>query len=460
MPKSLFSRIVSKAKAIFVKDKDFKEISKGGSTAFIINIIGLAAGYIFVMLISKIYKTNSAAIYGEYVLVTLLLRVGSIISRFGTDTTILKLVSGYSTKELWPNILQVNKKLLGLLLSLGTGITLIAILLNKQIGVLLKMPGNMVIIASLFIIPMALGLFYSQSLRGLKKIGVSTFLRSSALPILNLLLLPVFLIFIGKSSTLYPDLPSYTFFASIVITAIVGFIYWIRAVPKDVASRYTYDNTIYLSAKQLFTLSYPLLLAESMIFIGTWVDQLLLGVLGTTADVGIFNVCVKYAMVASMSLQAVNTIAAPRFSEYFFKEDYTGLAVNVQKTTKAIFWTTIPIVLIYLVFPTFLLGIFGESFKPGWLAFVILTIGALINVMTGSVGTLLQMTGHQKTLQNILIVSVIIEAGLNVVLIPMYGITGAAIASVAGTAIKNFGMSFYVKKYFHFSSIYFPLITK
>lgn len=449
----LYSKVILKIKQKLGKDKDFKEVAKGGSQAFIINLIGLGSGYLFVMLVSRIYKSSSAEIYGQYVLVTLLLRIGSILTRCGTDTTMLQLTAGLSTKKLWGNITEINKKLLMLMFAFGAIITIIVVVLYKQWGSVLKLPATMILVTAPFIIPMALGLFYSQSLRGLKQISISTFLRSSALPILNLVLLPVFLIFINKESQYYNDLPSYTFFASIILTAIIGWYYWNKA-ERRFSNERNYDDTQYKNMRMLLYSSYPLLLAESMIFIGTWVDQLLLGVMGTPADVGIFNVCVKYSMVASLSLQAVNTISAPKFSEYFFNKDYRGLAANVQKTTKMIFWTTVPIVIVYFIFPKFLLGIFGASFTPGWVAFLILTFGALVNVMTGSVGTLLQMTGHQKTLQNILLVSIVIEVALNIILIPVYGVTGAAIASTFCSCLKNLAMAYYVKKYFNFNSIY------
>jgi O-antigen/teichoic acid export membrane protein len=454
MVKSLLSNTFLRVKNKIGNDKDFKEIAKGGSTAFLVNLTGLLFGYLFVILVSRIYGNSTAAIYGQYIIVTLLIRIGSIITRFGTDTSMLQLTAALSTKKLWGNIIQVNKKLLMMLLLFGTGTTLLTIVFYKQCGSLFKLPGKTVLISSVFIIPMAIGLFFSQSLRGLKKIAISTFLRSSSLPILNFVLLPIFLIFVSKSSSHFNSLPVYTFFISIVLTVIIGMFYWRKSVTASQGGEVLYDETQYKTTGQLFDLSYPLLLAESMIFIGTWVDQLLLGVLGSSTDVGIFNVCIKYAMVASLSLQAVNTISAPKFSEYFFKNDYLGLARNVQKTTKMIFWTTVPVVIIYFMFPGFLLGIFGSSFTPGAWAFIILTAGALVNVITGSVGVLLQMTGHQKTVQNILIVTITIQVILDTILIPLYGVTGAAIASTTCLILSNLGMVFYVKKYFKFNSIY------
>jgi O-antigen/teichoic acid export membrane protein len=122
------------------------------------------------------------------------------------------------------------------------------------------------------------------------------------------------------------------------------------------------------------------------------------------------------------------------------------------------FWAAAPVTFIYIVVPGLCLGVFGKSFTHGTVALSLLGISGLINVMTGSTGPLLQMTGHQKTLHRILWITVFLEILLNWALIPYFGVTGAAIASTLCSAIKNFGMVYYIKKYFGFSTVYFPII--
>lgn len=436
------------------KDKDLREIAKGGSISFIVNLLGIAFGYVFVFVISKIYGDSSASIYGRYVLVTLILRVGSILSRSGMDTAMLKYTAAFASTNLWGNIKVFHRKFFFLItiLSLVTG--LVIVVFASFWSKVLQLPNHLIFIGGFFVFPLAIGLYYSQGLRGLKKIGISSFLRTSAVPTFNFLLLPLFLLIIDKRSVLFEDLPSYTFFGAILLTTILGYINWTRSLSVRNDNNLQFSGDRYKSSKELFKNSYPFLLVESMTFIGTWIDQLILGIKGTNEDVGIFNVCVKFAMITSLSLQAVNTISAPKFSEYFFRRDFKTLGKNFRSTTKIIFWSTAPIVIVLICFPSFFLSLFGKSFTHGSLALVLLSIGALINVMTGSVGTLLQMTGHQKTIQHVLLISVAIETILNFVLIPEFGVTGASIASLVGTAISNLAMSFFVKKYFGFNSIY------
>lgn len=57
----------------------------------------------------------------------------------------------------------------------------------------------------------------------------------------------------------------------------------------------------------------------------------------------------------------------------------------------------VPVLAFMVFFPEFLMGLFGEEYKVAAPLLQILAIGQFINVITGSVGYLLNMTGHEKT---------------------------------------------------------------
>ena len=60
---------------------------------------------------------------------------------------------------------------------------------------------------------------------------------------------------------------------------------------------------------------------------------------------------------------SINSIASPKFAEMFAKNDMEGLKKVVHQSTKMIFWTSVPLVIIFFIFPEFFLGLFGEEFK-------------------------------------------------------------------------------------------------
>ncbi len=134
----------------------------------------------------------------------------------------------------------------------------------------------------------------------------------------------------------------------------------------------------------------------------------MLGMFRTEKEVGIYNVALKLAALTSITLFAINTIAAPKFAEFWGRRDIKGLGRVAQQSTKLIFWTSFPILLSFWLFPSYILNVFGSEFKAGSTALIILTFGQFINAISGSVGYILQMTGKQKVFQNIILTATII----------------------------------------------------
>ena len=116
--------------------------------------------------------------------------------------------------------------------------------------------------------------------------------------------------------------------------------------------------------------------------------------------------------------------------------------------------------LFFAFFAEWVLGFSGESFVVGVSTLLILLAGRFYSSICGSVGSILQMTGNQHLFQNILLVAAIVNVVLNYLLIPIYGITGAAIASFICVVFWNTIMVLVVKKKFGFYSVYIPFLSK
>jgi O-antigen/teichoic acid export membrane protein len=99
-----------------------------------------------------------------------------------------------------------------------------------------------------------------------------------------------------------------------------------------------------------------------------------------------------------------------------------------------------------IIFNQWFLSLFGEEFKTGSIALIILCFIHLINSAVGSVGIIMQMTGKQKQYQYIAIISLGINLLLNFILIPQYGINGAAIATAISLSLWNVSGCIYLKR--------------
>ena len=271
--------------------------------------------------------------------------------------------------------------------------------------------------------------------------------------------------------TMDSSVPIYSYVTSICIVSILAFIsynYWFNFKSNGKEEQ----EPDRMQLKKILMISLPLMFAQSVQFIMAWTDKLMLGAIDTPAvceklvtnsqEVGVYHIAFKLSMFANIALMAINSIAAPKFAELYTNRDTEGLKKVVHQSTKMIFWTTLPLVILFFIFPTFLLGIFGEEFKTpaAIIAFLVLSVGRLVSAFSGSVGNLLQMTGKQVIFMKILFVGAIINVVINYFLIPIYGIKGAAIASMISMSFWNLTMVYFVKKEFGFLTLYIPFFKK
>jgi O-antigen/teichoic acid export membrane protein len=101
------------------------------------------------------------------------------------------------------------------------------------------------------------------------------------------------------------------------------------------------------------------------------------------------------------------------------------------------FLVSFPVFLIILFFPQFILGLFGHEFQAGSYAMIVLSVGQLFAAFSGSTVILMNMTGKEKAVLYLLIISVVINLLLNYYLIPVLGINGAAFATSFSTILLN-----------------------
>jgi O-antigen/teichoic acid export membrane protein len=242
----------------------------------------------------------------------------------------------------------------------------------------------------------------------------------------------------------HKNTPVYAVLATSVLMLFLTF-YFLKKTLNKKKSELSQDNTQTLRIKQILNTSFPMLLTSAMGLVLTQTDIIMLGMFTTVEAVGGYAVVVKLASLTTFVLSSINVVIAPRFSETYHSNDMQALKSTVQKSAKLIFYSTLPIVLVLFIFGKFALGLFGDEFVLGYFAMCILLVGRLINIVSGSVGYLMNMTGYQKEYNYIMIISAVINIVLNYFLIPIYGIEGAAMASAISMVLWNIASVVFVK---------------
>ena len=440
-----------------LQDKDFSELFKKGGLSFLIRIGGQVMGFLLTLIIARYFGASGL---GDYVLAIIVLRVFAMISKLGVDTTSIRVIASFASQNKFKSIKYFRKKIVLLLITTTLVFSTImyfnAVLLASFIGA----NPEYIKLNSFLVLPMTFFILHYQSLRGLKKIAEFSFFYRMSETLFTIVSILVIMQFNKDASV-----PIYGYVTSMCIVSILTFIsynYWFKVKSKDGINEQELDL---MPLKNILAISMPLMFAQSVQFIMAWTDKLMIGNMMTSQDVGIYHIAFKLSMFATIGLMAINSIAAPKFAELYAKQDFEGLKKVVNQSTKFIFWSTIPLVIIFFIFPEFLLGLFGDKFKIGVTAFIFLSCGRLISSFSGSVGNLLQMTGKQVMFMNILFAGACINVALNYLLIPsdnlfaefgVSGINGAALASMISLSTWNLAMVYFVKREFGFYTFYNP----
>ena len=183
----------------------------------------------------------------------------------------------------------------------------------------------------------------------------------------------------------------------------------------------------------------------------------MIGMFRGTTDVGVYTAASMIAGIVPFTLVAANTIVAPVISELFTQHRMAELQGIITFITRWIFMLTIPIVLGIMILGEFILSLFDPTFVSGYVALIILTVGQIINVFAGSVAFLLTMTSHQNRAAKVMGISAFMNIILNLILVPIYGIMGAAIATSVTMIFWNITMLVLVQKHLNINPSAFPL---
>ena len=440
-----------------LQDKDFAELLKGSGISFSLRFGGLAVGYLLTLVIANLFGAKGL---GDYVLAITILRLFTLLAKLGLDTTSIRFIASFASQDKWTSIFKFRKQVISTLSISSVVASLLMYFLSVPIAESINANALYIQINAFFVLPMTFFMLHYQSLRGLKRIAEFSFFYRMAQALFSVISIIILYQFFTTS-----DVPVYAYLISVLIVSLLSFIsfrYWLNKRSKGKESA---EQEI-MSYSTLLKISVPLMFAQSVQFIMAWTDKLMLGAIKTpnvvngittnVEEVGIYYTAFRLSMFAAVALMAINSIAAPKFAEMFAKNDMERLKKVIHQSTKMIFWTSTPLVVIFFLLPEFFLGLFGEEFKVGAIAFIFLSCGRLISSFSGSVGNILQMTGNQNIYAKILFSGAILNIVLNLILIPRYGINGAAIASMCGLTAWNLSMVLVIKKKFGFYSFYLP----
>jgi O-antigen/teichoic acid export membrane protein len=189
--------------------------------------------------------------------------------------------------------------------------------------------------------------------------------------------------------------------------------------------------------KSLFTFSFWIFLAGSGLFILTTADVVFIGYFMSNADVGIYRVAMQLASLGVFVALALENVLFPRFSSWNEKRNHEIIATSLSRAFTYSLVLAIPFCVGGLLLADKLLYfLYGEAFTSGTYALLVLLPLFVVYVFHYLQMMTLNALDHPKDSFWITSIIVLVNIILNIILIPVIGITGAAIATLISVLVS------------------------
>ncbi|WP_417687643.1 lipopolysaccharide biosynthesis protein [Roseibium sp.] len=189
-------------------------------------------------------------------------------------------------------------------------------------------------------------------------------------------------------------------------------------------------------------ISLPMLLVEGFLQLIVSADVIMVSFWHSPDEVAVYFAASKTLALVHFVYFAVRAASAHRFASFIHSDDHDGLANYVHRASRWTFWLSLGTGLALLVVAPLLLSLFGEGFSSGYPILAVLLVGALMRAAVGPADALLSMSGHQKICAGIYGATFAMNVGLNLMLIPAFGLLGAAIATSISIAFEASSLAF------------------
>jgi O-antigen/teichoic acid export membrane protein len=430
--------VIKKAIAFLKGTAIENDLAKGSALAFLIQGVGAT-----LLLLTEIVAARLLGVsqFGIYSMATAWIYVLGLLAALGLNQTLLRFVPMYLAHEQWGHLRGIVRRA-----NMWGGLAALAVSLS---GILILMVGRTygVIGSHLFLafcialatLPIVVLSSIRQAvLRGINKIAHALTPEFILRPSIFLFLL------VGGAYLVRQPIDATTAFILSLTAGVASFAIGALWQNKYFPAPARFYKPIYQD-REWILVSLPLLTIVGLNLISSRIDVIMLGMLSEVENVGIYSASSRIADVIVFGLASANAVVAPMIARLHSTGNHDELQKMVALTAKGIFLFTFPVAIVVLIFGKQILGIFGPDFSEGYTVLVILVCGQLVNALSGPVGYLMSMTGHQAKAMKIVAFSAFLNLLLNMILIPKFGMTGAAIASAVSTATWNILMLRFVQ---------------
>jgi O-antigen/teichoic acid export membrane protein len=402
-------------------------ISRQSFVYFAGAMLTAGAGYFF-----KIYLARrlGAEALGLYALGMTIIGFAGIFNSLGLPTAASRFVAAYTAQREFRKLVAFLRGSLSLLLAVNCVLGLLVIFAGPWLAAHFyhapKLTGYLWAFAAIMALG-AVNMLLGQVLAGYHDVARRTLITHFVGTPANIGI-AIFLISIGLGLAGY-------LIAQIASAALVlflmGALVWKR-IPRQGSA-----TVFFRVEREVWKFSAAACGVAGLQFVLAQADMIVLGHSVNARQVGVYAMAMALVSFVPIALDSVNQIFSPVISELHAARNHAMLQQLYSTLTKWILALTFPLALIMITFAGGLMSLFGAAFTAGAAVLAIGASAQVLNCAVGSVGYLLLMSGNEGEFLKIQASNAALLLALNILLIPRFGITGAAIATGVTTVSTN-----------------------
>ena len=402
--------------------------ASSGSIALALKISSVALLFFNQIALARILGTDGI---GQVLLALNVVFILSQIAKFGMEDAMMRFIPMYVEQGDKARLKGTIYFALKCCFFISIIFILVVILLSKFISINIFHSEGLAMllpIVTIAILTNAMRGVIGGILKGYRETFKAVFPEFCVSPFLRLV---IFLLLCIKGGT--PLFAIYSFVTGEIIATLLSGAFLLKRVKRIKSEEGKIEY------KKIIDVAFSMVFAGGLtIILFTQADLWIVGMFQATSSVGIYGVVTKLVMLIILPLGTLSAIIPPLIASIYTSGDIAELKSLISESSRWILSLSMPIILILLLEGDVILQlVFGEKFVSGYTALLILALGQLINASTGLVGYLLQMTGGHRIIMKINLFWGILNVILNIILVPRFGIVGAAISTAFCLAMGN-----------------------
>lgn len=406
------------------------KLLRGGLGSIGIQMADVALSLAMAIVLARVLGTDG---FGIYTYIFALISLLAMPAKFGMPGLVVRETARAEATGNWGLMRGVwhwaNLVALGLSVVLAVASAVVAIIYASHFTTLQVVTFGW---GLLFVPMLALGSLRGASLKGLRKVVWGQLPEKIIRP--GLLISFVLLWNVFKQSDISANQVMALHVLAMAIAFAVGAFLLQKTKPAEIRAKPKPEY----HGKHWFKTVLPFALISGMTQINNNIDLLMLGMLGSAPLVGIYRVATRGAKLNALGVTAINQVTQPYFARFHNAGDKKQVQRLATTSARANFLLALPITLAFWAFGESIISlVFGPDYTAAYEPLAILAGAHLLRTASGSLGVLLNMTDNENVNLRIAVVATVCNVVLNIALIPIWGISGAAAATGSAMLIRR-----------------------